>query len=283
MGMDNYESLQEKVLSMIQSGDWETAYTLLQDGDAKGDSDSTCILGDMYLHGIGIMSDAERAISLYEKALSMGNAHGAQSLGALFEEGKDEIAANEQKAFYYFSKGAELKFPASMGSLAYAYLWGVGTAEDNDKAFFYGQQAAKQGDLNGMITTALCYDDGLGTPRDPYAAAHWYREILQVDDRPQFMYRLSVCLADPFEIFNIRATSDMLEESFHWASKAVEAGHIDAHIIIAWFYETGNVVGTDYETSHRFLTLAANAGNETAQELLKRYRKNIRGDIYLPQ
>jgi TPR repeat protein len=75
----------------------------------------------------------------------------------------------------------------------------------------------------------------------------------------------------------------MLEEAFHWASKAVEAGHIEAHIVIAWFYETGNVVNVDYETSHKFLTLAAGAGNEGAKELLKRYRKNIRGDIYLPQ
>lgn len=283
MAMDNYDALEAKVLSQINADDWESAVALLQDGAAKGDGDCICLLGELYLHGVGVMEDSERAISLFKKALNMGNPHAAQNLGSLFGEGKDDVPVDEQKSFYYFSKGAELNFPLSMGSLAYCYLWGVGTNEDNDKAFSYGLQAAKLGDLNGMITTALCYDDGLGTPQDPYSAAHWYREALQREEKPQLMYRLSICLADPFEVFNIRASQEMLEESYHWASKAVETGHIEAHIIIAWFYEMGNVVGVDCDTSHKFLTIAANNGNGVAAELLTRYRKNIYGQLYLPQ
>lgn len=289
MEMDNYKSLEEKVEALLESGEWESAYFLLQEGDAKGDSNSTCLLGDFYLFVDGIIPDAERAISLYEKALSMGNPYGAQGLGRLYAEGQkigidyELIAINKQKAFYYFSKGAELKDSSSLASLGLCYLYGEGTVQDNDKAFFYGLQAAKNGDLNGMAITAYCYENGLGTKKDRYAAAQQYREILEISDEPDIMYSLSVCLADPYEDFNTQSTLEMLEEAYHWANKAVEAGHVVANLVIAWFYETGNVVNIDYEISHKLLTLAAETGDEIAQKLLKRYRKNIQGDIYLPQ
>lgn len=278
MGMTDFETLQAKVMSMMDSGQMAEAHKLLLDGDAKGDSNCTCILGDSYLN-----VDIRRAIELFEKAMNMGHPYGSYSLASIYESGADGIPADKSKAFYYYSKGADQNFPASLGNLARCYCWGIGTAEDKSKAFPYGLQAAKLGDLDGMKIAALLYDDGLGTQRDPHAAAHWYREFLKAYDDSHLMYRLAVCLADPYEDFNIHVTHEMLEEAFHWASKAVEADNVDAHIIIAWFYETGKLVPVDYQTSHKFLTIAAEQGSEFAQDLLKRYRKNIFGQIYLPE
>jgi TPR repeat protein len=177
MGYGSYEQLQEKVFSMFNNGNYNEAISMVTEAHEKGDSDATCILAGLYMFGLVFSEDTDKAIQLYEAALNSGNVYAAQMLGSLFEDGNEEkgIPANPEKAFRYYKRGADLGCPKSLGSLAHCYYWGTGTPEDNNKAFSCGIQAAKQGDVNGMIVAALCYDDGLGTLRDPYAAAHWYR------------------------------------------------------------------------------------------------------------
>lgn len=51
------------------------------------------------------------------------------------------------------------------------------------------------------------------------------------------MYRLAICLANPFEDFNLHSDYGMLEEAYSWACKGIEKGDLDCHMPIAWFYE----------------------------------------------
>lgn len=281
--MDNFEVLQEKIIGLVSSGNLEEAYNLLVEGHSKDDSNSTCLLGDMYYYGIGMTEDIERSVELYSKALEMGNPQRAHKLGAIYERGKGVVVEDAAKGFYYYSRGAELGDVASIGSVAFCYMYGKGTPEDFDKALFYGLQAAKLGDYDGMLTVATCYDDGLGTSPDAYAAAHWYRELLLIDEESTtYMYRISICLADIFGNFNVIPTREMLEEAFDWASKAVERGHVEAHAVIAWFYERGDIVRQDFNLSHKYLTIAADNGDEVARKMLRCYRKNIYGQLYIP-
>lgn len=115
-------------------------------------------------------------------------------------------------------------------------------------------------------------------------AAHWYREVLNHEPENTFcMYRLAVCLADPFEEFNLHPGYGMLEEAYFWACKGVEKGDLDCHMLVAWFYEMGNVVNQDYDMAYKYFRIAADNGHEMSAELIKRYRKNIFGNYYIPQ
>lgn len=135
-----------------------------------------------------------------------------------------------------------------------------------------------------MEIVAIIYDDGLGVYRDPMQASYWYRECLQRDPENTFdMYRLAVCLADPFEDFNLHPDYGMLEEAYSWACKGVEKGDLDCHMMVAWFYEMGNVVNQDYGMAYKYFKIAADNGHEMSAELIKRYRKNIFGNYYIPQ
>lgn len=114
--------------------------------------------------------------------------------------------------------------------------------------------------------------------------AHWYREVLNHEPENTFcMYRLAVCLADPFEEFNLHPGYGMLEEAYFWACKGVEKGDLDCHMLVAWFYEMGNVVNHDYDMAYKYFRIAADNGHEMSAELIKRYRKNIFGNYYIPQ
>ena len=131
---------------------------------------------------------------------------------------------------------------------------------------------------------AVIYDDGIDVYRNPMQAAHWYREVLNHEPENTFcMYRLAVCLADPFEEFNLHPGYGMLEEAYFWACKGVEKGDLDCHMLVAWFYEMGNVVNQDYDMAYKYFRIAADNGHEMSAELIKRYRKNIFGNYYIPQ
>ena len=283
MGMSKYEDLYARVMNHLNDQDWESAYSLVKNGDMQGDGNATAILAEFYLHGVGVPEDVETAIELLERAISKGCMEAADKLGSLYMVG-EKVPQDDQKGVSYLIKAADMGDPLSMGKLATAYLNGDGVAQDYAKSLEWGQKAAKLGDKNGMEIVAIIYDDGLGVYRDPMQAAHWYRECLQQDpDNTFYMYRLVVCLADPFEDFNLHPDYSMLEEAFFWASKGVEKGDLDCHMMVAWFYETGKVVDQDFSMAYKYFKIAADNGHEMSIELIKRYRRNIFGNYYLPQ
>lgn len=283
MGMSKYTELYNRVMSYLNAQDWESAYSLVKNGDLQGDGNASAILAEFYIYGVGVSEDVEMGIELLEKAISRGCIEAADTLGSLYLTG-EKVPLDDRKGISYIIKAAEMGDSLSMGKLANAYLNGHGVPEDYSKALEWGMKAAKFGDKNGMEIVAILYDDGLGVYRDPMQAAHWYRECLQQDPENTFyMYRLVVCLSDPFEDFNLHPDYSMLEEAFSWASKGVERGDLDCHMMIAWFYETGKVVNQDFNMAYKYFKIAADNGHEMSIELIKRYRRNIFGNYYLPQ
>lgn len=115
-------------------------------------------------------------------------------------------------------------------------------------------------------------------------AAHWYREVLNHEPENTFcMYRLAVCLADPFEEFNLHPGYGMPEEAYFGLAKAQKKEILIVICLVAWFYEMGNVVNHDYDMAYKYFRIAADNGHEMSAELIKRYRKNIFGNYYIPQ
>lgn len=283
MGMSTYQELTDRALEYINSGNWEDAYEMLKQKEAENDKSAIAVLANFYLYGVGVAKDTENAISYFEKAIEMGSGDAAWELGRLYFNNDEGIPISHSRAVSYFEKGAELGNEDCYGALAECYINGRGVVENYPKGFEYAQRAAKAGNPTGMINLAICYDDGLGTSKDPYAASHWYKEFLEYEPEDDFvMLRIALCLADPYERFGIRATGEMLQEAFYYASKAVEKGNVEAHLIVGWFYEKGEIVSRDYDIAHKYMQLAADNGNEVAMEHLKIYRKSIYGTYYIP-
>lgn len=283
MGTSKYAEMYDRVMSYLNAQDWESAYSLVRNGEMQGDGNATAILAEFYIHGAGIPEDVETGIELLERAISRGCVEAADTLGSLYLLG-EKVPLDDKKGISYITKAAEMGDSLSMGKLANAYLYGHGIPRDYSKALEWGMKAAKLGDRNGMEVVAVLYDDGLGVYRDPMQAAHWYRECLQQDPDNIFcIYHLAVCLADPFEDFNLHPDYGMLEEAYSWTCKGVEKGDLDCHMLIAWFYEMGNVVNQDYGMAYKYFKIAADNGHKMSAELIKRYRKNIFGNYYIPQ
>jgi len=283
MGMSSYEQLSDRILNQINAGHWDDAYSELKEMESNGNAAAIAVLAQFYLFGIGVAKDPELAVELFEKSISMGCGEAAWELGKQYYNDDSELSQNRTKAVQVFEKGANIGDASCMGALAQCYLFGNGVPENYNKAFENAIRAAKVGDVNGIKIAAICYDDGLGTNRDAGAAYTWYKEYLEYEpEDDETMLRIALCLSDPYERFGIRPTGDMLNEAFYYASKAVEKGNVEAHLIVGWFYERGEVVPCDYDMAHKYIQIAADNGDEFAKEHLKIYRKTVFGTYFIP-
>lgn len=283
MGMSVYEQLSERILNQLNAGHWDDAYIELKEMERDGNAAAVAVLAQFYLYGIGIAKDPEQAVEMFEKAIDMGCGGAAWELGKQFYNDDSELPQNYSRAVQIFEKGADLGDVSCMGALAQCYLLGKGTSENYDKAFDTAIRAAKAGNMNGIKVTAVCYENGLGTSKDAGAAYNWYKEYLEYQpDDDEAMLRIALCLADPYESFGICPTKDMLNEAFYYAGKAVEKGNVEAHLIVGWFYERGEVVPCDYDMAHKYIQIAADNGDEVAKERLKIYRKTVFGTYFIP-
>ena len=283
MGMSNYQELSDRSIALVNDGKWDEAFDELKRLEANDDKDAVAVLAQFYLYGVGIAKDVETALELLNKAVSMGSPDAAWELGLLYYNNDVGVPVNKYKAVEIFEKGAQGGNADCCGALADCYMRGEGVSRNDAKAFEYAMIAAKAGNPTGMINVAICYDDGLGTNQDPSAACYWYKEYLNYEPDDDFaMLQAALCLADPYERFNLRPTGEMLNEAFYYISKAVEKGNIEAHLIAGWFYEKGEVVPQDFDLAHKYVQLAADNGHEFAKEHLNVFRKNLYGNYYIP-
>ena len=283
MGMSNYQSVLDHTLELINSGRRDEAFDEISRKHAINDKDATAVLAQFYLYGICVTKDTDLAIEIFEHAISLGSSEAAWELGLLFHHNEEGVPVNKCKAFELFCIGADLGNVDCYGALAECYLHGDGTPVNEKKAFEYGLLAAKAGNATGMVNLAVCYDDGLGTHPDPNAACYWYKEYLNyIPDSDFAMLRIAICLADPYERYGFRTTGERLNEAFYYAGKALEMGNIEAHLIVGWFYEKGEVVQQNFDLAHKYIEIAANNGNEVAQLHIKEFRKNLYGNYYIP-
>lgn len=283
MGLSKYEELNQQCINLIKDGRWEDAYENIKSLADQGNKDAIATLAHFYLYGVGIVKDFDYGINLIDKAIELGSSDAALELGELYYDNKIGFPTNSTLAFEYFEKCAHLGGEGSYWQLARCYLYGVGTDTNEEKAFDYSMKSAKAGDPNGFLYAAMCYEDGIGTAQDPFAACHFYKEILNYEPEDDFvMLRIAICLADPYGRFGFNATEDMLNEAFHFASKSLELGNVEAHLIIGWFYEKGDIVPQDFNMAYKYIKIAAENGNEVAKNHLQDFRKNIFGNYYIP-
>lgn len=115
----------------------------------------------------------DEAVRLYE-AISVEKKDGASYVD-LAQTYRSE--GNEEKAFEYYMKAAEMGYTDAFYNVANAYLNGEGVERDFDKAFEWYQKASNSGDTYAKLKLAECYKRGAGCQRDYAAAMALYQQV----------------------------------------------------------------------------------------------------------
>lgn len=86
------------------------------------------------------------------------------------------VPQNYERAFYYFNQGAREGDPLAQNEVAYMYAAGKGTKQDYRQAINWYQQAAKHGLASAEFNLGLMYLNGLGTDANKSIAVKWFEK-----------------------------------------------------------------------------------------------------------
>ncbi|KAJ1912368.1 hypothetical protein IWQ60_009695 [Tieghemiomyces parasiticus] len=137
-------------------------------------------------------------------------------------------------------------------------------APDHDKAFNLYQQSSKQSHAQGTYRTAVCYEMGAGTKRDPHRAVQYYRKAAALGDTGA-MYKLGVVM-----LKGLLSQPINTREGVTWLKRAADnADHENPHALheLALCYEKGGVqsIIVDEHYAKELYTQAAQLGYEPSQ------------------
>ncbi|AYV81695.1 MAG: hypothetical protein Harvfovirus53_5 [Harvfovirus sp.] len=106
-------------------------FTFYTDSATKGNSYAECLLGEMYLFGIGTPIDTKHALNLLEKSVSQNNFYAQYYLALQYldlEIPEVDIDTSHRKAYELMKLSAEQNYPEAQYYLGYLYQIGRGTA-----------------------------------------------------------------------------------------------------------------------------------------------------------
>ena len=199
----DYDSLHNYIYDNNHAG--EVYWWALHNSQA-GDAMANYILGRCYLSGIGTSQNEQKAIPLFEKAISDGIDEGLVDLGKIYLNGwgvdKDYAKAIKylkqssdkgnprgkvclgityfdkqeyDKAISLYKAASEAGYSGGYLGMGYMHEMGYGVERDLTKALDYYLKASQKGDDTAMCNIGLMYENGIGVDMDHKMASKYYQ------------------------------------------------------------------------------------------------------------
>ncbi len=134
-----------------------------------GCADAYEILGDMYAAGDAVEKNSAKAIEYYELARKGGSSAGESKANELkrrredfFERGLALEDTVPTEAFRAYAISCAMGYIPAKRKLAACYEYGVGTKTDRYAAYYWYENAAKDGDEEALFDLGRCFAEGIG-------------------------------------------------------------------------------------------------------------------------
>ena len=222
--------------------------TIQNRGDEEGDNPSFneygtlayFKLGLMYMSGIGVGIDKNKAIEYISKAAYRGNLDAKAKL-------------------------KELGFPENLGEILHYYELGRDNYDHKkyDQAVKMFRLAAEKGFTPAQYYLGKCYDNGSGVSENKQEAVKWYR-LAAEQDFTEAQYYLG------YAYLVGQGVPVDYSEGVKWTRLAAEKGFRSAQDNMGWCYELGKGVPQNYSEAVRWYKLAAKQNSSYAIKQLKR-------------
>jgi uncharacterized protein len=134
-------------------------------------------LGSMYLTGVKVSIDLERAIGLFRAACNEGSARGCMRLGDAYHRGLLQGDAEEVDCY---RRACDAGANLGCVSAAKAYLSGRGAAADPVFAATLFGRACARGNAPACFELARLHDAGLGVKSDPAKSLELFQKACRL-------------------------------------------------------------------------------------------------------
>ena len=243
------------------------AIELYDKASHNGMEESASHIAFIYQYGLGVPRDLDAAIKWYEVDANQGDVNAIAILGWIYLKG--DIPDGKPKALALYEKAAGKDVVIAYDALGMMYLYGLGVAQDAQKALQWYLKAADKADDIGRIQAAWIL--GNYDPRD-------YRRAFDLLNHARgspvalnniaYMYEHGLGISDQ----NVPAS---LHKAFLLYKAAADQCYGQAMFHVGHFYETGlpavgsnPAVPTDLAEARRWMQKGAGYGSPAAAKWL---------------
>lgn len=152
---DVVEGILEAGIKAAKEGDYKTAFKLFSQSCDQGNPAGCFAVGTMYMNGVGIQTDIQKATRYYEMGCSGGDATACSNLAMIYDYQKKADLNNKEKAAELYMTGCQGGDVLACNNLAWMYANGEGVQKDYFKALQYYKFACEAG------SDMACYNLGL--------------------------------------------------------------------------------------------------------------------------
>ncbi|KAH3765121.1 SEL1 protein [Pelomyxa schiedti] len=166
--------------------------SLWESAVSDGDAVAMYNLGCLY-QGKGVCRDPKKAASLYQQAIDCRKIPRAMYLLAICYAGGHGVPKDLGKAVALFRRAAASGESSAISYTAEWYIRGYhGVEKDVSRAGKLYKRAAESGNLRALCDLAVCYDNGEGVPRDPQRALALYQRAADQGDTQAMSYLANI-------------------------------------------------------------------------------------------
>lgn len=162
----------EEARGLMEQGQEQRAFTLIEEAAARGDSDAIDYLAWFYDNGRYVPQDQPRAVLLYRRAAEAGQRHAQWRLGVMLDLGEG-IAENPDEAFRWIRRAVDQGSSAALVDLAVMYANGRGVPVDYAQAMHWYLAAARLSRAHGFYGVAVLYTRGQGVTENRQEGLAW--------------------------------------------------------------------------------------------------------------
>ena len=156
----------------------EEAIEQVRSWSEKGKAWAQSMLGQRYERGVGVDQSYQRAVELYNLAVSQGYAYGHFKMGFMYTSGQG-VDQSYEKAAEYYEAATKQGHASAQYNLGNMYGNGQGVEQSNETAREWWMKAAEQGFDNAIQNLQILdKDEGRTTPSftpKPFECATCYR------------------------------------------------------------------------------------------------------------
>lgn len=165
----------------------------------------------------------------------------------------------DQEWIDFMLRNSDMELADAQVELGVRYANGEGIVQDFDKAAYWYQQAALQGDARAMTNLGKLYASGAGVTQDWGKATGWFRKAAEKGDSLAQFY-LAASYAEGMGVeFDPRQT-------YYWNRQSAEQGCALGQYYLGKCYEEGFGVGQDAEQAEYWYDKAAEQGVDHESE-----------------
>lgn len=127
----------------------------------------------------GHQPDPNQGLQVLKEAADKGSGEAAYEVGAYYESGGEDGGAgiDVESAFEWYSKAAANGHPEGQSALAFMHETGIGAERDEAKATLYHYFASTGGSIASLMSLGYKHMYGLGVPKSCDTAFSYYNPV----------------------------------------------------------------------------------------------------------